>query len=198
MMLFNIGKTQIRITFFFAAGLALFSLQADINTFFSVLTAVVLHELTHCIFVYRFAGAPQRITVGLFGMCMTDEKVRLIGYKKEALCALTAPLVNIVCFVFLFCLSFLFPALKTAAAVHFSLGICNLLPLRCLDGGRGLQCLLYLRYPQAKAERMMDVTEWIFFFVMWIVLCVYMYLVKPTLSAVVFLFYLTFLFLFRK
>ncbi len=196
--MFELGKTRIRITFFFAVGLTLFSLQTDMITVFSVLSAVILHEAMHLVCVTRYAGAPQEITVGLFGMRMTDENLRLAGYKREAVCALAAPFVNLICFAFLFGLSVPFPQLQTAAAVHVSLGLCNLLPLRCLDGGRGLLCILYFFYPQEKAEKIMNVTEGIFFFVTWGLLLAYIIFLKPTPTAVVFLLYLTFLFLFRK
>lgn len=197
-MRFSIGKTKIHITFFFAAGMVLFSVWQGGTAALCVLSAALLHECTHLFCLYLCKAAPSELTVGLFGMRLSDEAVRLLPYKKELLCTLSAPLMNLLLAVVL--LPFLQHGalVQTLFAMHFSLGIFNLLPFRCLDGGRSLLCLLYCFYPQVKAERVMHAVEWIFFLLFLLFLAVYFFTVRFEPSALVFLFYLAFLLFFRK
>ncbi|MBE6813341.1 MAG: hypothetical protein E7523_10745 [Ruminococcaceae bacterium] len=197
-MRFTIGKTKIRITFFFAAGMAFFALWRGGAAVLCILSAVLLHECSHLFCLHTCKAVPSELTVGLFGMRLSDESTRLLPYKKELICTLTAPLLNFFCSVLL--LPFLQNGeeVQTLFAAHFSLGFFNLLPLRCLDGGRSLLCLLLSFYPPSKAERLMNVTEWIFFFGFFLFLIVYFFTVRMEPTALIFLFYLSFLLFFRK
>lgn len=195
---FTIAKTKIHITFFFAAGMALLAVWRGGMTVLCVLSAVLLHECTHLFCFYFCKAAPSELTVGLFGMRLSDESTRLLSYKKELLCTVSAPLVN--CCVCLFLLGFLHygEAVQTLFAVHGSLGAFNLLPVRCLDGGRSVLCLLYALFSVQKAEQLMTAIEWIFFCLLLIFLIVYFLLVRFEPTALVFLVYLAFLLFFRK
>lgn len=197
-MRFSIGKTKIHITFFFAAGCALFALWRGGIAVLCVLSAVLIHECTHLLCLRICKAAPSELTVGLFGMRLSEETLRLLPYKKELLCTLSAPLVNL--FLSVLLLPFLQngEAVQTLFAVHFSLGFFNLLPLRCLDGGRSVLCLLYSFYPPPKAERLMHAIEWICFLLFFAFLVVYFFTIRFEPSALVFLFYLSFLLFFRK
>ncbi len=197
-MRFSIGKTKIHITFFFAAGMVLFSVWQGGTAALCVLSAALLHECTHLFCLCACKAVPEQLTIGLFGMRLSDEAVRLLPYKKELLCTLSAPMVNLLVSVLL--LPFLqYGALvQTLFAMHFSLGIFNLLPLRCLDGGRSLLCLLYSFFAPPKAERVMLAVEWIFFLLFLLFMAVYFFTVRFEPSTLVFLFYLAFLLFFRK
>lgn len=195
---FQIGKTRVHITFFFAAGFAFLAMQKGSVPTLCILSAVLLHECTHFVCLRLCRVQPQTLIVGLFGMRLSDECMRLMHYKRELFCILSAPLLNLLSAVF--CLPFLQKGeiVQTLFAVHFSLGFFNLLPLRCLDGGRGLLCLLYLFLPPIKAEKYMTAIEWIFFLLFVLFLGGYFFTVRFEPTALVFLFYLAFLLFFRK
>ena len=197
-MYFKIGKTKIHITFFFAAGLSLFAVRQGGAALFAVLSAVLLHECTHVICLCVFRSAPTQITVGLFGMRMSDESLRLLPYKKEIISTLSAPLVNLCVFFCLLPFAQRNETVLTACAAHFSFGFFNLLPMRCLDGGRSLFCFLRLHLSELKAEKRMRIIEWICFFFFFVLLCIYFFTVHIEPTAVIFLFYLAFLLFFRK
>lgn len=197
-MQLRIAKTNIRITFFFAVGMTVFSFVQHTAAVLSVLSAALLHELTHLVCLHFCGVHPEYITIGLFGMRMSDECVRLLHYKKELLCTLSAPLCNLLCFALLLPLCNAYEVCQTACAMHFSLGFFNLLPLRCLDGGRSLYCLLSLFCTQEKAEKYMNITEWVFYFLFLCILACVSIFIKPNPSAVLFFIYISFLFLFRK
>ncbi|MBR3954951.1 MAG: hypothetical protein IKJ63_05730 [Clostridia bacterium] len=178
--------------------MTLFALWRGGGAVLCVLSAVLVHECVHLFCLYRCKAVPSALTVGLFGMRLSDESIRLLSYKKELLCTLSAPLVNFVVAVFLLPILQYGDFVQTLFAAHFSLGFFNLLPLRCLDGGRSLLCLLLSFYPPSKAERLMNVTEWIFFFGFFLFLIVYFFTVRMEPTALIFLFYLSFLLFFRK
>ena len=197
-MQFTIGKTKIHITFFFACGMVLLSALQGGRFALTVLSAVLVHECTHLICLYLCKSPPSELTVGLFGMRLSDEAVRLMGYKKELLCTFAAPMANFVFFLLL--LPFLQGGewVQTLSAVHFSLGFFNLLPFRCLDGGRSLLCLLCLFFDMQKSDRIMTTIEWIFFVLFLLFSAAYFFCVRIEPSLLVFLFYLSFLLIFRK
>ncbi|MBR2413140.1 MAG: site-2 protease family protein [Clostridia bacterium] len=197
-MRFTIGKTKIRITFFFAAGMALFALWRGGAVVLCVLSAVFVHECTHLLCLYLCKAVPAELTVGLFGMRLSDEMTRLLPYRKELLCTVSAPLVNFVFSLLLLPLLRCGEVVQTLFAVHFSLGFFNLLPLRCLDGGRSLLCFLHSVCPPPKSEHLMNAIEWVFFLLFFLFLGIYFFTVRFEPTALVFLFYLSFLLFFRK
>ena len=197
-MRFKIGKTQIHITFSFAAGMVILSLLYDSARVFSVLAASVLHEFTHLVCFLLCKTPPETVVVGLYGMRMSAENMRCLSYKKECFCALCAPVCNL--FLFLAGLPFwtVGPFWQSFCSACFSFGFFNLLPLRCLDGGRALHCLL-LQYGSAcKAEKVMNITEWLAFAGLFLFLIFFFFFIRFEWTGAVFLFYLSFLFLFRK
>lgn len=164
----------------------------------SVLSAVFVHECTHLLCLYFCKAPPKVCTVGLFGMRLSDESVRLLPYQKELLCTLSAPLMNLAFSVALLPFFKSGEVVQSLFAMHFSLGFFNLLPFRCLDGGRSLFCLLCRLVDMQKSERIMAATEWLFFVLFLLFAGIYFFCVRFEPSLLVFLLYLSFLLFFRK
>lgn len=195
---FTIGKTKVYITFFFAFGMVLLSALRGGIFALSVLSAVLVHECMHLLCLYLCNAPPASCTVGMFGMRLSDESVRLLPYKKELLCTLSAPLVNFAFSLVLFPFLNGGAAVQTLFSVHFSLGFFNLLPFRSLDGGRSFFCLLCLLADVQKADRIMAAIEWGSFVFFLLFAGIYFFCVRREPSLIVFLVYLAFLLFFRK
>ncbi len=195
---FRIGKTRITIRFFFAAGMSLYMIVLPVQQALAVFLAVLLHEGTHLLLLRLCGRQPQEIVVGLFGMRMSEECFVLLDYRKELLCVLGAPCVNLLCFLLLLPFAEKNDYILYSCAAHFSLAVFNLLPLRMLDGGRSLQCLL-LRYVSLQKEKsIMLILEWITFAAVGLFVFFLFRNRAPNVSAVVFFVYLFFLFVFHK
>ncbi len=117
-----------------------------------VAAAILLHELGH-VLAARLCGVRQ----GGFRVSLFGARLRLRGvlsYRREWLVAAAGPAVNLLSAVILMCPFLragreaveLFLSGGTAAAVFalssLALAGINLLPVRSLDGGRMLRCLL--------------------------------------------------------
>lgn len=102
------------------------------------LTACLLHELGHYLTISVLGGTIKQIRLTAVGAEMV--MARSLNYWQEGLAALAGPTVNLL-------LARFFCSLDHGtlfAGLNLVLGCFNLLPVRCLDGGRALHCALCL------------------------------------------------------
>lgn len=104
----------------------------------SCVLASVVHEGGHLAAMLWLGYPPRACTLGAFGMRIRLGE-RLPGYRQNLLISAAGPLVNLVSAAFL-----MWCGRSTAAAVHLTLAIFNLLPAAALDGGEMLRCGLCL------------------------------------------------------
>ena len=78
------------------------------------------------------------LRVGILGAVLETD-CRNLSYGKELAAVLAGPIANLLCACFL---SHFAPEQEIFIGVHLALGGFNLLPIRPLDGGRGLELLL--------------------------------------------------------
>lgn len=113
------------------------------SLFFTYITILLIHELTHYLLARKYGYMSQTICIMPYGLVMNDEN--LYSKKDEIFISLAGPIVNIllalVCVAmwwyipqsYYFTYDFMF--------ANMILGIYNLIPIYPLDGGRVLLAL---------------------------------------------------------
>lgn len=108
------------------------------------LSAVLVHELGHCIGA-RLAGVPLRRLTGTGGGLHLDFAMETVSYRQELIVLLSGSGAGL--------LSLLFLQDPLRRACTLCLNLANLLPLPGLDGGGILACLLLRRLDAGRADR---------------------------------------------
>lgn len=129
---------------FFVAA-AVFLLTLPINWIISLVTAAIIHEICHILAVYVLGGRILKMEIQFVG-CRIDTTP--IGEWKQFISILAGPMGS---FLLLF-LCRIAPKIAICGALQ---GLCNLIPVMPLDGGRLLQLLLYHLCP-TKAKKIAD------------------------------------------
>ena len=138
----RIGGVVCRFSLLFPAMVAV-AVTLDPSVFsLWCLAASLMHEMGHLIALLAFDCKPKRMVLGLFGMRVEQDPARRLGYRQNALVSLAGPAVNLVTFCILSC----FRGNETAALVHLTLGVFNLLPIPPLDGSKVLFAVLPNKY----------------------------------------------------
>ena len=117
-----------------------------------------IHEVGHALMMLAVRDRPCRVTVGIFGIRIERSPDRLLSYRSAYLVALGGPLINLVCAVCFFG--------STSAVIHMVLAICNLLPVKSLDGGEALYAALCAVYPEERASRIVNTTSYVILAIM--------------------------------
>lgn len=126
---------------------ALLLLLVPLRWLLAAVLAAILHECFHILAIRLCGKHIFSIHIGLGG---TTIETDVSGITQELLCALAGPFGSLLLLTFCHC----FPELALCAGAQ---GLFNLLPIYPLDGGRALQCLLTMLFPE-KAAR---VGKWI-------------------------------------
>ena len=115
-----------------------------------ILCAMAVHELAHIVMMLACGGQVRRLTLRFADLQIAASG---LGYRQELLSALAGPLVNLICGA-AFCMQ-----RPSFAAYSLMLGICNLLPVWPLDGGRMIRCVLLARLPITQAEHISEIVS---------------------------------------
>lgn len=120
-------------------GALLFYLD-DQGLFLLSLLACTIHELGHWLAIQALGGQVRLLRITCIGAEMRLSGRIPMGWGGQILTALAGPLVNLGA-------GFISVRLWGEegwcfAGINFALGVFNLLPAGCLDGGRALSCLL--------------------------------------------------------
>lgn len=115
----------------------------------TVLGAAAIHELGHCLALWRLGAHVTGFRIGILGAVLATDSRRL-SYSGELLAVLAGPAANLLCALLLTALGGTRWAVSVGA--HLVLGIFNLLPVRPLDGGWALYLLLAWSAGPAAAE----------------------------------------------
>lgn len=119
-----------------------------LNWFFAAVTAALVHEMWHAVFIYLLGGHIHRIHISLGSIVMYAQ---MNTTARELICAAAGPAGSFL----LLSLYRYIPEISLCAGIQ---GLFNLLPVYPMDGGRILKCLL-VSYPPDQAERIMDWVE---------------------------------------
>jgi stage IV sporulation protein FB len=122
----------------------------------TVAAAALLHELGHIAAAWGWGIPIKALRLDLFGARM--ELWGLIPYRAELAVAAGGPLVSLLAVSFALSLGGHRAGAYLFAAVSLGLGGLNLLPVRGLDGGRMLFCLLAMLLGERAADVILRVT----------------------------------------
>lgn len=120
-----------------------------------VLLAAASHECGHLLVLHCQGVLVNSAYITVFGAEIEADMHRL-SYGGTLLCLLAGVAVNALCAVALMWVDA--PWATVFAGVHIALCVVNLLPVRPLDGGRGLEAVLRWRFGPMVSEQ---VTTWI-------------------------------------
>ncbi len=125
----TVGGVKISVDFGFPAMLALVLLSADAHFLLRILLVCVLHECGHGIAMCLTGAGLREIRLCGTGVQMTTGTAVLS--RLRMLCInLAGPAVNLLCALF---------SAPETAVLHLCMGMFNLLPYRCLDGGTAIR-----------------------------------------------------------
>ena len=141
-MRFKIFDTEIYISFLFAAAVTIMLLTDKTGYMLPALFAIVLHEMGHLFMMWILECSPKRIKLIPASVQITAPFQK--RYRNDFLVAACGPFVNILLFLTLY---FNYLVFKNEVTLYFALlnlviGVFNLLPLKGLDGGTILFCIL--------------------------------------------------------
>ena len=150
-MRFKIFDTEIYISFLFAAAVTIMLLTDKTGYMLPALFAIVLHEMGHLFMMWILECSPKRIKLIPASVQITAPFQK--RYRNDFLVAACGPFVNILLFLTLY---FNYLVFKNEVTLYFALlnlviGVFNLLPLKGLDGGSILFCILEKSKGPAKA-----------------------------------------------
>lgn len=141
-MKFKLFDTEIYISFLFAATVTIMLLTDKTGYMLPALFAIIMHETGHLFVMWLLECSPKRIKLIPASVQITAPFGK--RYRNDILIAVSGPAVNIVLFLTLY---FNFLAFGNKITLYFSLlnlviGLFNLLPVKGLDGGTILFCIL--------------------------------------------------------
>lgn len=104
----------------------------------TVLGAAAVHELGHCLALWRLGARITGLRIGILGAVLETDS-RNLSYGGELLAVLAGPAANLLSAMLLTLVGGIRWAVPVGA--HLVLGVFNLLPVGPLDGGRALYLL---------------------------------------------------------
>lgn len=160
----SLFKGKFKISPFVPMLLAIISFSPDVLLFYTALIAAAFHETAHIAAMKLFGARVLRIAIYPFGADICADTSRL-SYKSEVTVFLSGPLASFLLSVF----SLLFYASVGGVYVlafcisNFLFFIINIFPVKGLDGGRTLHCVLCNSFELRRAEQIYDIVTTISF-----------------------------------
>ena len=141
-MKFKLLGTEIYISFLFCAVVTIMLLTDKTGLMLPTLFAIFSHEIGHLFMMWVIDCSPKRIKLIPASIQITTPFQK--RYQNDILVSLSGPAVNIVLFLTLY-FNYLAFANKTTlyfAVLNLVIGLFNLMPVKGLDGGTILYCIL--------------------------------------------------------
>lgn len=135
----------------FCVLMAMMFMLLPLPWIFAFAGAVTIHEMCHGFAIWGFGGEVFAIRLGVNGIQMETESMCAF---QEIMVALAGPIGSIILLLF----ARWMPRMAICGAVHC---FYNLLPLYPLDGGRILQNLFTICFPEQVSERLFAVFQYI-------------------------------------
>jgi Peptidase family M50. len=148
------------------AAAALLYADFSIYTVLALVSALI-HEIGHYLAMRFLKTGIQEVSVYPFGIDIRINNTRLT-YNEELAIALTGPAANVFAALFAYLLlvvHFSRPGLFFFFA-NLAFGFINMLPIKTLDGGKALECLLCAKLPLERALKIIEFVSAVFFIIL--------------------------------
>lgn len=189
-MTIKFKDTKIHLSFFFALSLALLGIFDKSGSVLLCILSGILHEAGH-LFVLLISGEkPQKICITPFGMRIERIETYSLGFIREAVCAFSGPLVNLILFAIFHKNHF--------GKINLTIALLNLLPAEPLDGGKILENLLKIKLNFEKAEKISLVISCITVFPVAIIGFIILFQSRYNFSLLLISFYMIFFIAMKK
>lgn len=190
-MIVDFPLFQLRIKFSFAAVITLMLLFSDEKIVLMSLFSSLIHESGHLLLMLLYGDRINYIELGVFGMRIEKEGT-LLSYKKEALIAMGGIILNFIC-VLVSVMAYLVTqkeGLMIFAIVNGFIALINMLPVKILDFGRFLVCLLKDKYGEEKSNGIIQVLSAAFTLIFSSACIIYCVFIRLNLSFIAVALYL--------
>ena len=152
-------KTSVSVTFPFIATVTLMLILCEEEIVLVSVFSSFFHEMGHLLFLMIFSAPPSLIIFGAFGIRIERRAGPILSYNKEAFIALGGIFAN--CLLSL-CGIILYTVCKSDFGaqlfyVNLLIAAFNMLPVRLLDCGKCLECVLGAAFSFEKSEKLMSV-----------------------------------------
>lgn len=151
----------------------------------------LIHESGHLLLMLFYGDRINYIELGLFGMRIEKEGT-VLSYKKEALIAMGGIILNLICAV-ISVIGFLLSKKEgflIFAVVNGFIALINMLPVKILDFGRCLICLLNEKYSEEKSDRIMGALSSVFTLIFSLACIIYCIFIRLNFSFIAVTLYL--------
>ena len=143
-MYLKLPRVKVHVSFLFCAALTLALQTEAAGKLAVVFAAAFLHEAAHLVCLLAFGCRDLTLTLLPGGARIGGVCFAMLPYGRALASVLAGPGINLLLAGAFFLLGRSFSAawLRQAFEVNLTLGLCNLLPLSFLDGGRALWAAL--------------------------------------------------------
>jgi len=157
-MNFKVRDIYFTINFSAAAGLCILLGLKNSSAVLAAAVCALAHEFSHIICLTAFGERPKAVKIYIFGIKIERRKPDRLSYFKEGIVSFAGPLINLALYISLSAAGYFFKykGLQPYIMTNLAFFIFNLLPIRPLDGGRGLYHLLAAKRPEETARKITD------------------------------------------
>ena len=181
----RVFKTKIYVSPFALILMTALAFSKDALLLYMVLGSACIHEAAHILCIKLLGAEIQRVSIYPFGADMQMES-SCLSYKKEVWVALSGPFASlfaaIVSSIFLSWFSNVYMLFLQIA--NFAFFAVNILPVRGLDGGRALLCLLLSKLEFSSAYKIYMIVSSAAFGILCVLSIFVLYATKYNLSLV--------------
>lgn len=160
-MSFSLFGVRVEITFYFVALMAfIVSLRAPANLFITILSSL-LHESGHLLMMTMLGNKPRMLRFEITGINIIRQQDISISLRNELIISLGGPLFNLLV-VIISCIFLCFydnELLMSVASINLILMLFNLLPVKGLDGGLAVFCILSRHIECEMCNKILKITS---------------------------------------
>ena len=152
MLRFKLLGVRIEVDFWFVALVTIFLLTDRSGVSVIALLACFIHESAHLLAFLAVGCTPRALVFELTGIRLV-KPAQALSPGRDAFVQLAGSAANLLVFALLASTTASVSYWSIFAVTHLLLGVFNLLPLRCLDGGKLLELLCLHFWGERAAER---------------------------------------------
>ncbi len=151
-MKLNFGKTVLRINISFALAVTLTLIIDESGLCAAGLFCCMIHEAGHIICLLVMGEKPKIIELSFYGIRLERYGEAYGSLLKEIIIYASGPAVNFVLSMIIMPAAYA-ESLKSIGLISFFVGVFNLIPCKCLDGGNIMNCVLKRFFDDEKSEK---------------------------------------------